>query len=321
MNQGPVTAEHVRWAYRLLLDREPESEAAVSGHLSGSASTRALRQNLLTSAEFRAMNPTDLFYTSGSAVVLKILPNGLRLFLDLSDLAIGLNIARDSYEPSETAFVEANVARGATAIDVGANIGYFALTMANCAGPTGRIYAYEPFDQNTKLFERSLEENGLAQRILLRKILLGDHRGEADLVVLPLENNSFNSGGSFILPAGAPVPPGHQLRRIEMTTLDDEDIPSRVSFIKIDVEGAEPFVFRGARRLLREHRPLILSEINPPALQRVAGVSVSDFLREMSELGFDALALDGAALGRPFQPTNSVKATTVVFRPRNSDHS
>src|SRR4051812_40274501 len=100
---GGLTREHVVWAYRLLLDRDPESEDVIGPKLAGSRTTAELRHHLITSAEFREKNP-DFAHTNDSTVVIKEIAPGVRLFLDLSDHAIGLNILRGAYERAEAAF-------------------------------------------------------------------------------------------------------------------------------------------------------------------------------------------------------------------------
>src|SRR5437588_7903868 len=100
---GGLTREHVVWAYRLLLDRDPESEDVVGPKLAGSRDTSELRRHLMTSAEFLAKNP-DFAHTNDPTVVIKEVVPGVRLFVDLSDHVIGLNIVRGHYEREEAAF-------------------------------------------------------------------------------------------------------------------------------------------------------------------------------------------------------------------------
>src|SRR6058998_3701538 len=94
---GALTREHVVWAYRLLLDREPENDAVIGPKLAGSRDTRELRHHLMTSAEFQQKN-RDYAHTNDRTIVIKELESGVRLFVDLSDHVIGLNIVRGHYE-------------------------------------------------------------------------------------------------------------------------------------------------------------------------------------------------------------------------------
>src|SRR5580700_7741428 len=145
-----VTREHVIWAYRLLLDRDPESEDVIGPKLAGSRDTRELRHHLMTSAEFQSKN-RDYAHTNDPTIVIKELDGVapvVRLFVDLSDHVIGLNIIRGSYEADEIALVKHMLKPGDTALDIGAHIGYFTMHMAAAVGPSGAVYAFEPFDAN-----------------------------------------------------------------------------------------------------------------------------------------------------------------------------
>src|SRR5215472_9026769 len=95
---GGLTRDHVVWAYRLLLDRDPENEDVIGPKLAGSRDTRELRHHLMTSAEFQGKN-RDYAHTNDRTLVIKELdgPGSPRLFVDLSDHVIGLSIIRGHY--------------------------------------------------------------------------------------------------------------------------------------------------------------------------------------------------------------------------------
>src|SRR6266481_4182242 len=150
---GGLTREHVVWAYRLLLDRDPESDDVIGPKLAGSRDTSELRRHLMTSAEFRDKNP-DFAHTNDPTVVIKEIAPGVRLFIDLSDHVLGLNILRGHYEQEEIRFVQGLLRPGDAAIDAGAHIGFFTMQMAAAVGPEGRVYAFEPLDSNADLLER-----------------------------------------------------------------------------------------------------------------------------------------------------------------------
>src|ERR1041384_8548787 len=80
---GGLTREHVVWAYRLLLDRDPESEDVIGPKLAGSRDTSELRRHLMTSAEFQQKN-RDYAHTNDRTIVIKELDGGVRLFVDLA---------------------------------------------------------------------------------------------------------------------------------------------------------------------------------------------------------------------------------------------
>ncbi|HEY2907843.1 MAG TPA: FkbM family methyltransferase [Vicinamibacterales bacterium] len=286
-----LTREHVVWAYRLLLDRDPENEEVIGPKLAGSRDTEELRHHFVTSAEYQQKNP-DFAHTNDRTLVITEL-DGARLVVDLSDHVIGLNIVRGRYEADEIAFVRRTLRPGDTAIDAGAHIGFFSMQMAAMVGARGKVFAFEPLDRNADLLERSIAENRFDDRIVFRRAAVGASSGTATLT-FPTE--TLNTGGAYVLPGGTAPLAGNVARTVPLVALDDLDIARPVRFIKIDVEGAEPQVVRGARRILKEDRPLMLSELHPTQLARSSATTADEFLKELSAIGYKARLLDGTAI-------------------------
>lgn len=307
---GGLTREHVVWAYRLLLDRDPENEDVVGPKLAGSRSTSELRHHLMTSAEFQRKNP-DYAHTNDRTVVIKEIDGGVRVYIDLSDHVIGIGILRGHYEQDEIRFALSVLRPGDTAIDVGAHIGFFTMQMAAAVGRTGKVYAFEPFDPNADLLERSMIENRFADRVVFQRGAVGGASGSATLT-FPVE--TLNSGGAYLLRDGASPLTGNQTRTVPVFALDDVPLARPVRFIKMDVEGAEPLVVRGACRILREDRPIVLSELHPTQLERASGVTADEYLAEIQALGYRAHRM---ADGRPGDVLDRAPdgIVSVIFQP------
>jgi FkbM family methyltransferase len=303
---GGLTRDHVVWAYRLLLDRDPESEDAIGPKLAGSRDTKELRRHLMTSAEFQEKN-RDYAHTNDRTVVIKELESGVRLFVDLADHVIGLSIVRGRYEADEVRLALGILRAGDTVIDVGAHIGFFTMQMAAAVGTAGRIYAFEPFDANADLLEKSLHENRFDDRVVFRRAAVGAAAGSATLT-FPAE--TLNSGGAYLLRDGGAPLAGHRMKDVPVVALDGLDLRRPVRFIKMDVEGAEPQVIRGAEGILREDRPVILSELHPDQLERASGATVGEFLARMRALGYRAQTLDGAPID-----AGRTEIMSVLFAP------
>jgi len=305
-----ITREHIIWAYRLLLDREPESEEVITAGLANWHHTKGLRTALVTSPEYR-LNNADMPYIDQSCVVIKELDNGTRLFLDLGDSMIGLSILRGIYEPDETAFVQQAVQPGQNVLDIGANIGYFTLMMANQVGPQGYVHAFEPLNLNADLLQRSIIENHFEQRISLDQVAVGDAPGNVKILYL---TNRVNSGGVRVYPSGTP-PEGHELRDVPMIMLDQTPLKRPIHFIKIDIEGAEPLALRGAQELLRVDQPVILSELHADLLDVVTGVSPTQFIASMQEHGYSCHVLHDGRLSEQVTTLDHSRVWSVVFLP------
>jgi len=308
---GGLTRDHVVWAYRLLLDRDPENEDVIAPKLAGSRDTSELRRHLMTSAEFRDKNP-DFAHTNDSTIVIKEVAPGVRLFLDLSDHVIGLNILRGHYERDEIALARRVLKPGDVALDVGAHIGFFTMHMADQVGASGRVYAFEPFGPNADLLERSIAENRFGDRVAFRRAAVGAATGAATLT-FPVE--TLNSGGAYLLRTGTVPLAGNRTREVPLVAIDALDLRRPVRFVKMDVEGAEPLVVRGAARVLREDRPTILSELHPIQLDRASGTTADAFLAEMRALGYRAHRVDEASIGAPIDRAPADALVSVAFVP------
>jgi len=140
---GRLTPEHVVWAYRLFLDREPEGRDVVLGKVATNPNTAALRWEFMASSEFRRLHPHLAPFAENTVLIAEV-ADGLRLFVDVADHLVAQPIVRGVYEPEETAFVRSRVEPGQTVVDVGANIGYFSVLLAHQVGPAGRVHAFEP---------------------------------------------------------------------------------------------------------------------------------------------------------------------------------
>lgn len=312
----PLTREHIIWAYRILLDREPESDAMIQGRLNDLKTTQELRADLMTAPEFRLNNPGLLPYARERTVVIKELDERLRLFIDLSDPLVGLNVLRGCYEPSETAFVKRMVKPGQTVLDIGANIGFFTVIMASLVGAAGKVYAFEPLDQNYTLLERSIAENRLEAIVTVERKAVGESSHSARLVFLGLEQGAPGFAGTFILRSDLDAPAGHETQAVDMVALDEYALTHPVGFIKMDIEGAEPLAMRGAEKLLRDDRPVILSEINPPALAKVSACTPAQFVAEMRARRYACHALQDGQVRGKLTDLGGDSVRSVVFLPQ-----
>ena len=309
--KSPLTRDHVVWAYRLLLDRDPENESVIGPKLAGSRDTAELRRHLMTSAEFQDKN-RDYAHTNDRTIVIKEIADDVRLFVDLSDHVIGLNIVRGRYEQDEIGYVRSVLKTGDTAVDAGAHIGFFTMQMAAMVGAEGRVYAFEPFELNADLLERSIRENRFENRIVFERSAVGAATGTA-MLTFPVE--TLNTGGAYLLRDGTAPLPGNRTARVTVAALDDRPIRRPVRLIKMDVEGAEPLVVQGAARILGEDRPVVLSELHPIQLERASGTSGEAFLAAMRAARYRAHLIEDGRVGAALDHAPADALVSVVLLP------
>ena len=281
-----LTRKHVIWAYRLFLEREPESEQAIDEKLRAVATISELRIQFLGSPEY--LNRIGSFASSSRQNIVIKEFGGCRLFADLCDTHVGLNIINGVYEPDELEFVRSTVRKGQIAIDVGANIGVFTVVLAATVGGSGHVYAFEPLPRNASLLIRTIIENKFQDRVTLEQLAVGAQPGEMQLISAVITDNW---GGAY-LQEGSAVPAGHEARTVRVITLDGYPLHRPVDFLKLDAEGAEMMVLRGARTLLRVDTPIVLAELNPKQLRAVSGCSSNDVIGEMKHHGYKCYRLE-----------------------------
>lgn len=265
-----ATLDDVYYCFRLLLGRNP-FRAEWPGHsLLAGGPLKDVVVSYLDSPEFKQR---QLGRFDASQVVLCEV-QGFKLYVPINDSQVGRGIvATRTYEPLVTNLLRQNLQRGDVVVDVGANIGYFSMLAASRVGSTGRVYAFEPFAQNVKLLHLSRQANRFEQIEIFPVAVGADRR-------LYLYDNAGTNG--FISPLVDDFRTVMQSTIVFAACLDDvlKDA-ARVDFIKLDVEGAEDLVLRGAEALLRRHRPVIVSEFAPPAMQSVSGAAPTDYLQRL----------------------------------------
>ncbi|MCS6990881.1 MAG: FkbM family methyltransferase, partial [Chitinophagales bacterium] len=157
------------------------------------------------------------------------------------------------YERGTLEVMSACLRPGDTFVDVGAHVGLMSLFAAQCVGPQGKVWAFEPVASLYELLQASIRINGFTQ-IEAFRYALGDREGEVPIFL----------GGScptLSKPEKHGAVEWVQLRSLDVVLGPQ---PPLVRMIKIDVEGYEEQVIRGASRLLASKRaPIVCLEYAP----------------------------------------------------------
>lgn len=156
-----------------------------------------------------------------------------------------LRVLNGTYEPEQTRLAVELVRPGATVLDVGAHIGYYTLLFSRLAGPHGRVVAFEPSPRNLPVLRWHVARNGCAN-VRVEAAAVAAETGTARFTA------DTGSGTGRLAESGTV-----EVRTIRLDDFVDASGPMP-DVLKIDVEGAELAVLRGAARVLREARPAIL---------------------------------------------------------------
>ena len=219
---------------------------------------------------------------------------GLRLRLDLSDL-VDWAIYCGLVEPGLELFFR-EVRAGQSVIDVGANNGFVGMRLAQCVGPRGRVLSFEPHPDNFRRLTNNMGLNELPQMAAF-PIGFGETCGRAAMAIV----DPFNLGMHRVVPDRSEI---QSVSSMKLTTLDsvcEEQVLTRLDWVKLDVEGYELKVLRGGRETLRALRPRLFIEMDDALLSN-QGDSTSALLAELDMLGY---TMANAATGAPVTPSES----------------
>jgi FkbM family methyltransferase len=223
------------------------------------------------------------------------LATGQRLYVDTRDVGVASNVMSTGFwERHYTHVVRRLVQRGQVCLDIGANFGYYTVFMGALVGPDGTIWSFEPNPHVYPLLVRSLLANGLLASGVVRpqEVALGAAAGTA---TLHFKMGDF--GGGSLYTSAAAVRQGRMSAvEVKVRALDSYDIDlSRPVFMKIDAEGGELNILRGARKVLEgAERLTLMMEFVPAYIARQ--IPVAEYIGFLRGLGLRIHLLDGVRL-------------------------
>lgn len=184
-----------------------------------------------------------------------------------------------TWEADVLRLLHASVRPGMVAADVGANVGFHTVVLAHQVGPSGAVHAFEPLPETLEILRANVWRHGCAN-VTVHEAAATDAPGVASLALDP-EGRS----GAYLGAGGIDV---------RATTLDEALEGQRLDVLKLDVEGAEPLVLRGAAEVLAAS-PTLVAVVEFRAEPHLDGTSPDTVLAEYEGLGFtlERLHADG----------------------------
>lgn len=210
--------------------------------------------------------------------------HGFAVLCNFEDRILELDV-NPVWEAMETAFVLANVRPGDVFVDVGANIGYFSMLVAQ--RQPAQVLAIEPVQRTYEVLVHNIRHNGLDGVVSPVNVALGSQTSKVRLVSTrgPKNHVEYAIGGN-----------DHGFEKVEatLTTLDSlltgPDAPGKVDFIKVDIEGYEYEFLKGGRETIRRFKPMMLMEVEQHRLEKF-GVHACDVFGFLAELGYRYLCV------------------------------
>jgi FkbM family methyltransferase len=197
------------------------------------------------------------------------------------------------YEPDFYLPFVHEIREGMTVIDVGAHVGFFSLGAALRAGAPGKVCAFEPSPETFDILKKHICLNGWEDRIEALQGVVGDHDGTTAFYTYGTSMAaSVSQANVEVL---NPEVRDRPAARIDSTSFSLDSFCSKRGLkpdvIKVDVEGAEVQVLRGARNLLSTLPIVVFCEVHPAQMAN-CGASIEEFHSLIESLRLRAEPLD-----------------------------
>lgn len=214
-----------------------------------------------------------------------VIRNGIKYELDISDyiqyiIYFGLDV-----EPKEILYN--SIKDGMYVLDIGTNMGETLLNFARL-NPSGKNYGFEPVPFLFEKAKKNIDLNAF-RNIYLNNLAISDQKGSLFFELPP--NRNFGSINMSL----EPTPNSREVKAVTIDDFIEFHQISKVDFIKIDVEGFEYKVLRGAVKSIQKFKPLLFIELIDEYLKK-KGSSASQLVQFVSSLGYNVFDADDMSL-------------------------
>lgn len=200
----------------------------------------------------------------------------MQLFLNPADNGLSAELAIEGiHEPFLTALLNTLIDKEMKVVDIGSNIGYFALLESRLVGPSGKVIAIEPSPITFPLLKQNIELNK-AYNIVPVDIAISDRTGKTTMYMY--EQANWNS----LIPLDRKFASCCEVDTITLDELLKNE--SKVDVIRMDIEGYECNVIYGMKNVLERHSPLLIVELHSSFTPLD---SVITFLNDLRGLRYD----------------------------------
>jgi len=282
-----------------------ETKLRLAKKILGNKGMNHVSQILDHSRFFRLHNesgriPLFLFFYFYKVLMNSLIPNkkivninGYKMKLIPNDEGISRELLIfKSHEPIVTYLVKQEIKEGMTCIDIGCNIGYYALLESKLVGEKGHVIAFEPSPMNFKCFNDNVSLNNFTN-VKAYNNAIGDENTKKKFLVASRSNSSrmidvyskSNEGSIITIP---------------LVTLDKfvfEHSLQSIDFIRMDIEGYEYNAYMGMTNVINRFKPSLLIEFHP---QYMGIEKTTEFLKKLKEDGYESKYFSHRKVDQPW---------------------
>jgi FkbM family methyltransferase len=212
---------------------------------------------------------------------------GVKMELDPYDLVSRQLLLHGTWEQDTWEQIASNLPPDGTFIDVGAHIGYYTLKGAHKVGNKGTVIAVEPNPETLKKLRANIDASKASNIVKVQPVAASDKEAQLEFFASPRENTGESSlSRKNAAQAGEGVNT-YQVRARPLDDIVEETGVQRVDVMKVDVEGADFWVLKGAERTINKFHPKIYVETVDRQLKEM-GSSVAELKAWVLAHGYKA---------------------------------
>ncbi|KKP77991.1 MAG: FkbM family methyltransferase [Candidatus Moranbacteria bacterium GW2011_GWF2_35_39] len=182
-------------------------------------------------------------------IKIKIMNNDM--FVDLNDPGISMKLISEGIkEVGHVRQLRENLKPGMKGIDIGSNIGYYALIESEILGSEGFVFSIEPEADNLKLLRKNIKLNNAERIFKVSQYLVGDHNGVERFYLSSCSNRHSLSAIDKIGSVNIPM------ITVDKFMADNGLLSKDINFIRMDIEGYEVIAFQGMKSLMDARTPM-----------------------------------------------------------------
>ena len=232
--------------------------------------------------------------------------NGYKMKVIPNDTGISEELLMfKTHEPITTKLISNELKEKMVCLDLGANIGYYALLESNLVGNSGKIIAIEPSPNNFDKLSQNLNLN-CVKNVIPFNFACGDKNGKIPFLVSKKSNLCTVVDQNYL------KKPSDNIIDVPIKKIDDfldENKIEKVDFIRMDVEGYEGHIIKGMQKTLDKNNPMLHIEVHR---QFMSENEIRELLEEFQKRGYECKYYHPRALDHPMIGSiDDVKQLTI----------
>ena len=194
-------------------------------------------------------------------------------------------IIEKEYEPKLVEHCKKYLDRNRDVIDIGANIGFFSVLFAKLISNSNKVLSIEPTKNALNHLYVNIGQNSVQDKVNVFEGVASNKAGSVEIKTIPGKEEYSSLG---MMAHSSISKDEYVVEDVRASTIDElvSTYSLNPGFIKVDVEGVENLVFEGAVAVLKQHRPIILSELSDCMLKK-NGSSSKAVLELIAACGYD----------------------------------